>query len=487
MAGTSIWYARAAGNALNAGGGNSDAARVTADSTGGSLVADVLTDAGVDFLASGVLETDAVCMVIGGVNVRREIAAGGIAQHALTLIGGVGNETYTGYRVGGAAALPNQVANSGAGNNVAIAASDIVYVQGGTVATPQNYVGLLVLATAITIRGIADGPWSVDGTGGGAGSDPVTMGAACNIYDCVSVNAVDDGFVRTAGSSTLVRCRSQAAGGDGYNGVSEILLFCSFRASGANATVSGSGLTARFCEFGDSVGNGFTASTGTTVTTCLIYDNGGIGIQMTTGAVRQIWGNTIEGNTGDGIDLTLVTSLSAGSVIMNNIISNNAIGIDSNAGAQTAIDGVLIDYNIFFGNSTARNNIPVGTHDSTSDPGFTAAASDDYSIKSTGSAYKAGYSPFKNPTLNTLNIGAVTGPGSAEQVGDYPIAGNVRTGITYANGTLTGTVVLPAVGDVKAPVQYGAGGTEYTGTYAPASGSGGSAIFPSQMRGGPGR
>lgn len=47
---------------------------------------------------------------------------------------------------------------------------------------------------------------------------------------------------------------------------------------------------------------------------------------------------------------------------------------------------------------------------------------------------------------------------------DYPVNGNVRSGIAYAHAAYTGTLVVPAVSDVRNAVQFGAGGTEYTGT-----------------------
>jgi hypothetical protein len=47
---------------------------------------------------------------------------------------------------------------------------------------------------------------------------------------------------------------------------------------------------------------------------------------------------------------------------------------------------------------------------------------------------------------------------------DYPAVGNVRLGIVYANGTMTGTLVVPSPSDVRQGVHYGAGGTEFTGT-----------------------
>lgn len=48
---------------------------------------------------------------------------------------------------------------------------------------------------------------------------------------------------------------------------------------------------------------------------------------------------------------------------------------------------------------------------------------------------------------------------------DYPADTDVRDGVVYADGLLTGNVVLPAEADVVVGVEYGANGTEYEGTF----------------------
>lgn len=58
-----------------------------------------------------------------------------------------------------------------------------------------------------------------------------------------------------------------------------------------------------------------------------------------------------------------------------------------------------------------------------------------------------------------INAEAATAP-------DYPIETDVRDGIDYDSGNLTGNLTSPAEGDVEAGVQYGANGTEFTGTLA---------------------
>lgn len=48
---------------------------------------------------------------------------------------------------------------------------------------------------------------------------------------------------------------------------------------------------------------------------------------------------------------------------------------------------------------------------------------------------------------------------------DYPDEADVRSGVEYDFGAMTGTVVLPSEANVRDGIGYGAGGTEYTGTF----------------------
>lgn len=54
---------------------------------------------------------------------------------------------------------------------------------------------------------------------------------------------------------------------------------------------------------------------------------------------------------------------------------------------------------------------------------------------------------------------------------DYPATSDVRFGVSYAFSTMTGTLVVPLESDVRVSVQYGAAGTEYTGTLGTAASS----------------
>ncbi len=56
--------------------------------------------------------------------------------------------------------------------------------------------------------------------------------------------------------------------------------------------------------------------------------------------------------------------------------------------------------------------------------------------------------------------------GSASVTCDYPVTTNVRSGVVYANGAMTGNVVLPSISDVVAGVLYGSNGNQYEGVFS---------------------
>jgi hypothetical protein len=72
------------------------------------------------------------------------------------------------------------------------------------------------------------------------------------------------------------------------------------------------------------------------------------------------------------------------------------------------------------------------------------------------------YTPDFPAVTNVLTTDTVDG---VQGTYNGTTANNVRSGV--AIGQTTGTITFPAVGDVKNTVQYGAGGTEYTGNYVP--------------------
>lgn len=61
-------------------------------------------------------------------------------------------------------------------------------------------------------------------------------------------------------------------------------------------------------------------------------------------------------------------------------------------------------------------------------------------------------------------MGGWFGDSSSGAACDYPAVGDVQSGVVYNNGDSTGTLVLPAAGNVLSGTGYGASGTEFTGT-----------------------
>jgi hypothetical protein len=436
---TTIWYVRAAGNDKNSGGHDSDTARVTRDSgTPGTVAGTTFTDAGGDFVNLGVLAGDAINIQVAGVSSIYEIASRDSATQ-LTLVSAPANASYN-YRIGGARAAVKKTVQGGAGENIALSSGDTVWAQGGSTFT-ENAITILA---GVTLRGNGS-LVTIDGTGGAGGSDVLTYNGA-TIQDVVVANAVDQGIVRSGGGGGVMQnVRAQSCGGKGIE-IATHAAFCSARSCvGDGITTLIAGCSAYACEAVDGTADGFKSAVNTwfKAVMCLAYDNGGDGCETSPNSLGSIFINcTFEGNTGAGLVLTAQAApTTGGAVFVNNLFTNNGTyGVNASA-AQTS-PGILCDYNLYFGNTTApRNNFITGTNDKSTDPQYTAPASDDYSIKFLGGAFKAGFPVFKNPTLNKLNIGAIPGPGSGEQAGDYPAAGDVRSGTSYANGTLTGTLV----------------------------------------------
>lgn len=143
---------------------------------------------------------------------------------------------------------------------------------------------------------------------------------------------------------------------------------------------------------------------------------------VTAGASKlDIFGNTFYGaETPSGTCLDL-----AGTAYVR-VYNNIFYGWTTAITATTQNDTYFGDYNDFYNNTTNRTNFPTGPHDLALDPGFTNAASGDFSI---GTNLKAAGFPGAFPgTTSTgyLDIGAVQ---RQESGGGVP----VPKGWTYVN------------------------------------------------------
>jgi len=179
------------------------------------------------------------------------------------------------------------------------------------------------------------------------------------------------------------------------------------------------------CEVGNCTSTGVSMQRGCRIFGSWIHDNGGHGIFVganggeqlfifdsivanntvdgislnTQGGRLWVMNCTIDGNTGDGIDVTQGSSRAV-PILINNIISNNGgYGFNSdNAGfAQGLVDG-----NLWYTNTSGDVlNLTKGDNDiSGSDPDFTDAASDDYSLSATSPGKAMGF------PISTRMIGA---------------------------------------------------------------------------------
>src|SRR5690349_7443899 len=249
---TTVWYVRVAGLDANSGGSDSDAGRVTRESgTTGTVVnaAKTLTDLGATFQTSGVLVTDAVNINVAGTRTVFEIASID-SETQITLVTAPANGSYD-YTIGGARAAIKKAAHTAAGHNPTLATTDLIYVQTGTYTenaiAPENTSGAIIASGGVV---------TVDGTGGGAGSD--CFGTGITYVGITATNALDCGFVDNAGNTKAHRCMATSCGGRGFAIIIGTLNLCSARAcTGIGINVAATSGRVQFCEAGDGGTHGF--------------------------------------------------------------------------------------------------------------------------------------------------------------------------------------------------------------------------------------
>ena len=119
----------------------------------------------------------------------------------------------------------------------------------------------------------------------------------------------------------------------------------------------------------------------------------------TTGFAACLHESTIDGNTGDGIELSGGPAL--GHDIKNNQLTNNGgYGIRAASGQDNPGMDAGIDFNNYYNNTSgARLNVTDHGNNQAVDPSYTDSANEDYSIGDTVS--KAGGFPDSSRTIGS--------------------------------------------------------------------------------------
>jgi hypothetical protein len=147
--------------------------------------------------------------------------------------------------------------------------------------------------------------------------------------------------------------------------------------SGAYPAIAGvfagnAGLTIIGCNVHDTVGPGIYTSQPTIVSSTIVAKCRGYGIYGYDGGVNyyplSICNCTIDGNAGNGIEITTQGVLSS-AIVLNNILSNHTqagtygLTVDAGTTAQNNAVKGFVDFNTFYNNTTDVNAISYGPHD----------------------------------------------------------------------------------------------------------------------------
>jgi len=216
------------------------------------------------------------------------------------------------------------------------------------------------------------------------GANAFSTGTYSRLYDLrfTSTHATGLNVAQTFCFFRNVKVQNTGAGFAWYiQNTPTVLIGCEAIADGSigfNLVVAGIRLL--YCSVHDCSSHGvsFPNVTNITIHHCEITHNSGAGIWIDSFANGiEITHNTISDNTGDGIELDGGQPYAI--LIFNNQITYNGnYGIDMEGGDG---DRYYIDYNNYFGNTTAAvNGTPTpALNETTNDPGYTNKTNRDYS------------------------------------------------------------------------------------------------------------
>jgi hypothetical protein len=278
---------------------------------------------------------------------------------------------------------------------------NIVYILGSRIPNPASYtydytmndnLAAVSGSSSGTVHYLADPATpSYDGTlGGGV---PVIQNNGHYVFNSVSnakfmllwvvqtTNSLGiTGTVVLTARSAIMSCvidhTTTDTRGISYSGGDVLITGCELFSSTAGASshtyeaVRGTGIVKiTDCNVHDWNGPGiYTGSDGTTVERCVVAKNTGAGIQV--GDASLIANNTVDANTGNGMEFLGQLALQGG-MCVNNYITNHTgagtYGMTVDAGTTAANDLIksFIDYNKWYGNTTDVNAISKGAHDTT--------------------------------------------------------------------------------------------------------------------------
>ena len=142
---------------------------------------------------------------------------------------------------------------------------------------------------------------------------------------------------------------------------------------------------------------------------CVCYNNGGNrNIIVNINKPVLLTNNSIDGdNQGGSIGIFQDYATALGTLYINNILYDLAVGLQSDNAAQKSANPS--DYNLFFSNTADRTNVETGDNDVVgSEPPFTNPVTGDYTLKAASEALEKGFDAgVIQDAASKMDIGAV--------------------------------------------------------------------------------
>lgn len=319
-------------------------------------------------------------------------------------------------------------------------------------------------------------------------TNALTLATAWDLYN-LRINGTAASLVTLGAGGKVVNCQivnlSTTANRNALVPAADVTIlnseFVSLRGKGINVSVGSGRLIGNYFHSSDT---GLMISVGGNtpwgIQDNLFEDNTTYALNISTVALTMlvnISGNTFAGastakGTGINIGITGTTDM----IVLNNIIWGFVTGFSS-TDTQTLF---FVDYNDYFGNTTARSSIYAGSHDAALDPQFTSVGY----VSGTAGAFTAGNDRLVDTSKDFSALGVVPGrdyllissgsgysPGGSSAPMFFPITSIATT--TNSNDTLV-LGVAPGTNTTTDKVYHVVTGRNYAiGTNLKALGFGG--------------